>query len=487
MWLSSIALVCRTCETISQSGELWWPVRSYIWLGSSRRPGITCNGSSVCRRDRFSDLVLHICVQLGNCSLCNEPTSGDCVAWLTLIEQLPEAFVINNTVRAQVSLHRLSPLTRDPGGVDRTTTARPRPQGKWVVLLADALDEGAHLLFIRGWLHGSSPGWFTEERKSQGVLFIFLSILLIRCRISLRAQAFPYKYKVDPINVFDGILTDPLDDVLFTLCVSSPWQQPCAQLHEEMMVSLWCRGSGPQSVNICWTDVRAACSWTWRHSHMFHWHTCVEDHHKVTWWRLRTVRTWACEELTLSNSSYPEVTKNWDGLGKEVTSCWDKCLHKITQTVQHNRPNMSTVFRTSSLRHFLSLVSAVNLPACCCSQRPATVSPLWLFWVGGRERTTRVFIYICIKRPRLSFLLNMVKCSWNSFLRDLKMLCSSSTLLHTDNVSFTFLLVVSIMSNWWFCSCTCTKDQMFHQFVCKTKENQSHDSSEVGGRMFIEH
>ena len=260
--------------------------------------------------------------------------------------------------------------------------------------------------------------------------------------------------------------------MLFTLSVSSPWQQPRAQLHEEMMVSLWCRGSGPQSFNICWTDVRAACSWTWRHSHMFHWHTCVEDHHKVTWWRLRTVRTWACEELTLSNSSYPEVTKNWDGLGKEVTSsCWDKCLHKITQTVQHNRPNMSTVFRTSSLRHFLSLVSAVNLPACCCSQRPATVSPLWLFWVGGRERTTRVFIYVCIKRPRLSFLLNMVKCSWNSFLRDLKMLCSSSTLLHTVNVSFTFLLVVSIMSNWWFCSCTCTKDQMFPP-VCLQEERK---------------
>ena len=99
------------------------------------------------------------------------------------------------------------------------------------------------------------------------------------------------------------------------------------------------------------------------------------------------------------------------------------------------------------------------------------VSPLWLFWVGGQERTTRIFIYVCIKRPRLSFLLNMVKCSWNSFLRDLKMLCSSSTLLHTVNVSFTFLLVVSIMSNWWFCSCTCTKDQMFPP-VCLQEERK---------------
>ena len=178
--------------------------------------------------------------------------------------------------------------------------------------------------------------------------------------------------------MFDGILTDPLDDVLFTLCVSSPWQQPRAQLHEEMMVSLWCRGSGPQSFNICWTDVRAACSWTWRHSHMFHWHTCVEDHHKVTWWRLRTVRTWACEELTLWNSSYPEVTKNWDGLGKEVTSsCWDKCLHKITQTVQHNRPNMSTVFRTSSLRHFLSPLSLLLFPEACYSLPLVVVLSRW--------------------------------------------------------------------------------------------------------------
>ena len=111
---------------------------------------------------------------------------------------------------------------------------------------------------------------------------------------------------------------------------------------------LWCRGSGPQSFNICWTDVRAACSWTWRQCHMLHWHTCVEDHHKVTWWPLHTVRTGACQELTLSNISHPEVTKNWDGLEDEVkSSCWDKCLHKITQTVQHNRPKMSTVFRTT--------------------------------------------------------------------------------------------------------------------------------------------
>ena len=66
---------------------------------------------------------------------------------------------------------------------------------------------------------------------------------------------------------------------------------------------------------------------------------------------------------------------------------------------------------------------------------------------------------------------NMVKCLLNSFLRDLKMLCSSSTLLHTVNVSFTFLLVVSIMSNWWFCSCTCTKDQMFPP-VCLQEERK---------------
>ena len=170
--------------------------------------------------------------------------------------------------------------------------------------------------------------------------------------------------------MFGGIWTDHLDDVFFTLCVLSvsPWQQPRAQLHEEMMVSLWCRGSGPHSFNICWTDVRAACSWTWRHSHMLHWHTCVDDHNKVTWWPLRTVRTWACEELTLSNISYPEVRKNWDGLG-------DKCLHRITQTVQHNRPKCP-LFSGHHLSLFLSLVSAVNLPSSVISQHAAVPSGL---------------------------------------------------------------------------------------------------------------
>ena len=145
----------------------------------------------------------------------------------------------------------------------------------------------------------------------------------------IRAQAFPYKYKVYSHKCFWWNSNGSFGRRLVHTLVCR--HRDNSLVHSSM--KRWWSHSGAEEVdlrdfNICWTDVRAACSWTWRHSHMLHWHTCVEDHNKVTRWPLHTLRTWACQEVTLSNICYPEVTKDWDKLEDEVkSSCWDKCLH----------------------------------------------------------------------------------------------------------------------------------------------------------------
>ena len=177
--------------------------------------------------------------------------------------------------------------------------------------------------------------------------------------------------------------------------------------------------------------------------------------HFLSWSHKELRRAWRWSEIIMLRQVSPQNNTNCSTQQAQDVHCLQDIISQtLSVTGLCWEPPISNYF-----------------PACCCSQRPATVSPWWLFWGGDRERTTRIFIYVCMKRPRVSFLLNMVKCLWNSFLRDLKMLCSSLTLLHTVNVTFTFLLVVSMMSNWWFCSFTCTKDQMFPP-VCLQEERK---------------
>lgn len=189
-------------------------------------------------------------------------------------------------------------------------------------------------------------------------------------------------------------------------------------------------------------------------------------------------RTRACQVTNVrTNISSPEV-RNWDGLKLS-----EILMMRQVSPLNNNRPKMSPFFRTSSLGHFLSLFSAVNpssiisqhaavprgllqSPPCGCSElvlenTNTFTSVVEIIWATIHKLDRRrVFVYVCIKRPRLSFLWNVVKYLLSSFLWDFKTLRSSSTLIHWVNMTFILLLVGSIMSNWWSGSFTCTKEPM---------------------------
>lgn len=105
IWSSVADKHCSCLQNMGDNLPFWSNVEAckrHIWLCCSRCPCITCDGDSLCRGDGFFDFFFHIFVQLRQRCFCDEPTSGNYVVWLTLVEQLPESFVVHYAVRAQV-------------------------------------------------------------------------------------------------------------------------------------------------------------------------------------------------------------------------------------------------------------------------------------------------------------------------------------------------------------------------------------------------
>ena len=73
-------------------------------------------------------------------------------------------------------------------------------------------------------------------------------------------------------------------------------------------------------------------------SHVTLTHVCwwSKSHDDVSvQWELEPVRNWVCQTVLILKSQRTEMGLE---INSVKSSCWDKCLHRITQTVQHNRP-----------------------------------------------------------------------------------------------------------------------------------------------------
>ena len=208
-------------------------------------------------------------------------------------------------------------------------------------------------------------------------------------------------------------------------------------------------------------------------SHVTLTHVCwwSKSHDDVSvQWELEPVRNWVCQTVLILKSQRTEMGLE---INSVKSSCWDKCLHRITQTVQHNRPkcplssghHLWDTFCPLSLlwtSHHQLFPSMLLFPVACYSLPLVVVLSWWsrtykqiyvvvleiILSTIHKLDKRRIFIYVCIKRPRVSFLLNMVKYPWKfpQRLKDALLFIDSSSyckcLIHFCSGGFHYVKLV---------------------------------------------